>query len=196
MKKIIIILAFFISLQTQAQIKIGGKLFDLSTLLNGKLLEVQKGFAPQFSLGNLKIPNLKALNSILSGKKSSQINKLYSTFRTGKTLWHAGQAAGGIAGIYAAVKTIAVNKQEETTAALIAEKDKLKRQVTTGLIATVGTVVTGLIVKLITKKASYKAVDIFNGVVKKKITDIFSVVPYTPNGISNYNGAGFAIRLK
>ncbi len=53
------------------------------------------------------------------------------------------------------------------------------------LIAVVSTAATGLIVKFLTKAASYKAVDVFNGVVKNKIKEILSVAP-----ASNTMGVG------
>lgn len=197
MKKVMICILFVMALQVaNAQIKIGGQTIDLSSLLNGKLLEVKKGFAPKFNLGDLKIGKLSVLNKVLSSKNSADINKLFKTFRTGKTVWHIGQSLTGVASIYSAIKSIEANAKEETNQILIDQKANLKKQVTTGIIAAAGSAVVGLVIKLITKKASYKAVDMFNGVVKKKITDIFSVEPYSPKNISNYNGVGLAIRLK
>ena len=48
----------------------------------------------------------------------------------------------------------------------------------------------GLIVKFLTKGASYKAVDIFNGIAVKKIKDIFSIAP-----ASNTAGVGLYVKL-
>lgn len=49
---------------------------------------------------------------------------------------------------------------------------------------------TGLIIKFLTKGASYKAVDIFNGIAVKKIKDIFSIGP-----ASNIAGVGLYVKL-
>jgi hypothetical protein len=54
----------------------------------------------------------------------------------------------------------------------------------------VSTVATGLIVKFLTKGAAYKAVDIFNGIVRKKIKDILSVAP-----ASQTMGVGLYVKL-
>ncbi len=54
----------------------------------------------------------------------------------------------------------------------------------------IGAVGSGLIIKFITKGASYKAVDIFNGIAAKKIRDIFSIAP-----ASNTPGIGIYVKL-
>jgi hypothetical protein len=51
-------------------------------------------------------------------------------------------------------------------------------------------IASGLAVKFLTKGASYKAVDIFNGIVVKKIKDIFSIAP-----ASNTAGVGLYVKL-
>ncbi len=205
MKKMILAVCMLVTLQTMAQIKIGGKEFDLSSLLNGKILNVQKGFAPKFALGDVKLPKLKLLNQVLGSKHNLQIDKLFKTFRTGKTVWHVGEALTGLSSIYAAVKNIEANGKSEVDQAARDAKDKVKKQVTTGIISALGSAAIGVVIKIITKKASYKAVDMFNGVVKKKITDIFSVEPLAPQqqftnnytvGTSNRMSMGIAIKLK
>jgi hypothetical protein len=54
----------------------------------------------------------------------------------------------------------------------------------------IGAAASGLIVKFLTKGASYKAVDIFNGIAAKKIKDIFSIAP-----ASNTSGIGLYVKL-
>ena len=54
----------------------------------------------------------------------------------------------------------------------------------------IGSIVTGVVTKILTKKASYKAVDIFNGIVRKKIQDIFSIQP-----ASSTLGIGVYVKL-
>ena len=50
-----------------------------------------------------------------------------------------------------------------------------------------GSIATGVITKILTKKASYKAVDIFKGIARKKIQDIFSIQPASSNiGVGLY----------
>ena len=52
------------------------------------------------------------------------------------------------------------------------------------------TIGSGLLVKFLTKAASYKAVDIFNGIATRKIRDIFSIKP-----ASNTIGIGLYVKL-
>jgi hypothetical protein len=70
----------------------------------------------------------------------------------------------------------------------------LKDSITTGsknaLASGLVSIGTGLIVKFLTKNASYKAVDIFNGIAARKIKDIFSIAP-----ASNTMGIGLYVKL-
>ena len=58
------------------------------------------------------------------------------------------------------------------------------------LYAGIGTIGTGVIVKLLTKAASYKAVSIFSDIAVKKILDIFSIAP-----ASSTTGIGVYVKL-
>ena len=60
----------------------------------------------------------------------------------------------------------------------------------TALVSGISTISTGLIVKFLTKAASYKAVDIFNGIAIKKIKEIFSIKP-----ASGTMGIGLYVKL-
>ena len=60
----------------------------------------------------------------------------------------------------------------------------------TALYSGIGAVGTGLVIKFLTKGASYKAVDIFNGIAVKKIRDIFSIAP-----ASNTAGIDLYVKL-
>ena len=64
--------------------------------------------------------------------------------------------------------------------------NKTVRQLLTPAITSI---LTGVVTKILTKKASYKAVDIFNGVVKKKVKDIFGI------GAAS-QGVGMAVYVK
>jgi hypothetical protein len=195
MRKLIVLCSLLVAMQANAQIKIGGQSFDLSQLLSGKVLNVSKGFKPKFSIGNLNIGKLQTVAQLLAGKNNLQIDKYFRIFRTGKTVWHAGEIITTLASVYGVVRGLKANDIDATTQQLRNEKDKILGNMRTGVYTALGSALSGLVVKLLTKKASYKAVDMFNGVVKKKLSDILSVQPYQPN-IPNYSGVGIAISLK
>lgn len=166
MKKIIAIslVICFAAGNATAQIDINNLSLDK---IIGKLLEVQKGFAPKFSLGNQPIDKIFKVAEIIGLKRNEQATKLFNTFKTGRTVYKVASYLGTAISAYAAIKAIdkaATNKDYQTALA-------------TGL-SSIGS---GLIVKFLTKGASYKAVDIFNGIirnkVKDKIRDILSIAP-------------------
>ena len=175
MKKLIA-LCFIISLATakvSAQIDFNN--LNLDKIL-GKVMNVKRGFAPKFSLGNVSIRNIVKVGEIIGFKKSEKAIKLLNTFKTGRTVYKIASYAGSAVAAYSAIKAI--------------DKSALKEDYQKPLTAALGTVATGLIVKFLTKAASYKAVDVFNGVVKKKIQDIFSVAP-----ASSTIGMGVYVKL-
>lgn len=179
MKKIIAIslVICFAAGNATAQIDINNLSLDK---IIGKLLEVQKGFAPKFSLGNQPIDKIFKVAEIIGLKRNEQATKLFNTFKTGRTVYKVASYLGTAISAYAAIKAIdkaATNKDYQTALA-------------TGL-SSIGS---GLIVKFLTKGASYKAVDIFNGIirnkVKDKIRDILSIAP-----ASSRLGIGVYVKL-
>ena len=158
---------------TIAQIDL--KNIDLRSLI-GKVMYVEKGFSPKFSLGKTPINNIPKVAEILGLKKNSEVNKLFNTFRTGRTVYKVGTYAGGAVALYGVYKKIDNSVKSE-------DYDGL-------LYAGIGTIGTGVIVKLLTKAASYKAVDIFNDIAVKKIIDIFSIAPATST-----TGIGIFVKL-
>jgi len=188
MKKIIaaiLILGMFGG-KAQAQIKIDDVLSKVDGLLKGKqLLSVKKGFSPIFSLGSLqlnkvgvlgeKLKGIKVLGNIFDSKGVQDITKLYNTYKTGLVVFKILAAAGTVAATYSTVRGIAAqNKFNDKTVKAL-------------LLPGVTSLLTGVVTKILTKKASYKAVDIFNGVVRKKVKDIFSIAPASSNaGIGVY----------
>ena len=70
------------------------------------------------------------------------------------------------------------------------DKIIISKDYKTALISGIGTISSGLIVKFLTKGASYKAVDLFNGIAIKKIKEIFSIAP-----ASNNVGIGLYVKL-
>ena len=142
----------------------------------GKVMNVQHGFSPKFALGNISIPKIQKVAEILGLKKSPDVNKLFNTFRTGRTIFHLTSYAGSAIALYGVIK---------------AAGDSVSRTNYKGaLIGGLTSALTGIIVKLLTKGAAYKAVDIFNGIAARKIKDIFSIKP-----ASNNIGIGLYVKL-
>jgi hypothetical protein len=84
--------------------------------------------------------------------------------------------AGSAVAAYSAIKAI--------------DKSALKEDYQKPLVASLSSIASGLIVKFLTKGASYKAVDIFNGAAKKKLKDIFGV-----GAASSTIGVGIYVKL-
>lgn len=142
----------------------------------GKVMHVEHGFSPKFSLGSLNIPKIQKVAEILGLKKSPDVNKLFNTFRTGRTIFHLTSYAGSAVALYGIIKSAGDS----------ASKTNYKGALIGGLTSAL----TGVIVKLLTKGAAYKAVDIFNGIAARKIKDIFSIKP-----ASNNIGIGLYVKL-
>jgi hypothetical protein len=167
MKKIFTILfsvSLLTSVQSSAQIdipKIDLKNFSIDQLL-GKVLQVKKGWAPQFFSGKNKIPKINIVRDLLNTKNSGEISKLFSTFKTGRLVYRITNYAGTAIALYGTIKKISQNA------------DSLKKGATALLVSGLSSMSVGTVVKLLTKGASYKAVDLFGGVIKKKLLDIIS----------------------
>ena len=176
MRKITVLLIVFgfINCTGSAQIDIN-KIFNIDDLL-GKALNVKKGFAPKFSLGNSPIKSISKVGEIFNVKNISQATKLFNTFKTGRTIYRITAAAGSAFALYGTIRSL--DKAAAT-------KD-YQAAITTGVIA----IGTGLLTKFLTKAAAYKAVDIFNGAVTKKIKDILSIQP-----ASSTIGVGLYVKL-
>ena len=169
MKKIIalVLLVTAFGKFSYAQIDIN-KILDPNKIINindivGKVLTVKKGFAPKFSIGNLDVPKISKVAEIFNVKGNAQANKLFKTFKTGRTVYRIAAIAGSVVSIYGTVKA--------------ADKAARQEDYKGALISGLTTIGAGLITKFLTKAAAYKAVDVFNGVVRKKIGDILSVRP-------------------
>ena len=148
---------------------------DLKDLI-GKVVHVQKGFAPKFSLGKTPIEKISKVQEILGLKQNVEVNRLFRTFKTGRTIYKVAAYAGGAIAVYSLVRKVDNSvKSNDYNAALYSG------------ISAIGT---GLVIKFLTKGASYKAVDIFNGIAVKKIRDIFSMGP-----ASNTIGVGLYVKL-
>jgi hypothetical protein len=142
----------------------------------GRAIKVDKGFSPQFYLGNVKIPKVNKLGEILGMKNNEEINKLYKTFKTGRTVFQIASYAGTAITVYALVKSI--------------DKAATKKNYQTAVATGLTSIGTGVLVKLLTKGASYKAVDIFNNTVRNKIKDIFKI-----GAASETMGVGLYVKL-
>jgi hypothetical protein len=162
----------FFSSKSNGQVDLNN--IDINDII-GKVMHVQKGFAPKFSLGNTPIQKINKVAEILGLKKDETINRLFKTFKTGRMIYKVAAYAGGAIVVYGLVRILGNAQASDYSTALYS-----------GL----GTIGSGLIVKFLTKGASYKAVDIFNGIARKAIKDIFSVAP-----ASGTAGIGLYVKL-
>ena len=172
-----------------AQIKIGDMNVDLDQILGRvKVLKVQKGFSPKFFLGDLqlnkvgilgeKLKGVEVLGQVFNKKNIDQVTKLYKTYKTGLVVFKILGAAGTAVTTYSVIRgATGSDKFDDGT---------VKKM----LYPAIGSLLTGVLTKVLTKQASYKAVDIFNGVVKKKVQDIFSIKP-----ASETLGVGLYVQL-
>ena len=172
-----------------AQVKLNDLPFDIGSILGkGDILKVKKGFSPVFSIANFrinkvgilgeKLKGVEKLGEIFHSKGVDQVMKLYKTYKTGLVVFKILAAAGTVLTTYSAVRgIIAENKFNDQTVKHL-------------LLPAIGSVATGVLTKILTKAASYKAVDIFNGVVKRKLKDILSVQP-----ASSTIGLGVYVKL-
>ena len=178
MKKHLLVLSIFcclltVSNQCSAQIDINK--IDLKDLI-GKVLHVKKGFAPKFFLGSNPIIKIPKVAEILGMKNNDEINKLFRTFRTGRLVYKIAAYSASAVAIYGIIKKAQAAAQ--------------KQDYQGAFIAAAGSAGSGLIVKFLTKGASYKAVDLFGGIAVKKLKDIFSIAP-----ASNNLGVGLYVKL-
>ncbi|HXR84363.1 MAG TPA: hypothetical protein VN722_08655 [Hanamia sp.] len=170
---LLLFLALLFAKKSSAQIDLNN--LDLKDLI-GKVMHVEKGFAPKFSLGKTPIQKISKVAEILGMKQNDEVNKLFNTFRTGRIIYKAAAYAGGAIAVYSLVRKT--------------EKSVQSQNYNGALYSGIGAIGSGLIVKFLTKSASYKAVDIFNGIAVKKIKDIFSIAP-----ASSTAGIGLYVKL-
>lgn len=172
--RFILMVICLVSIQNSfAQIDLNN--IDLRDLI-GKVVKVDKGFAPKFFLGNTPIEQINKVADILGLKKNEEVNKLFKTFQTGRNVYKVATYAGSAIIVYGLVRKVDNSLKDQDWE--------------TALYSGLGAVGSGLIVKFLTKGASYKAVDIFNGIAARKIIDIFSIAP-----ASNTTGIGIYIKL-
>ena len=148
---------------------------DLKDLI-GKVVHVQKGFAPKFSLGKTPIEKIAKVQEILGLKQNVEVNRLFKTFKTGRTIYKVAAYAGGAIAVYSLARKL--------------DNSVKSNDYNGALYSGISAIGTGLVIKFLTKGASYKAVDIFNGIAVKKIRDIFSIGP-----ASNTAGVGLYVKL-
>lgn len=176
MKQIFLISMIFTMLLSGATAQIDfDKALNMGNLL-GKTMNVKKGFAPKFSIGSLSLPNVNKLGEVFGLKRNEEINRLFKTYKTGRTVYRIAAYAGSAIVAYGSIKSL--------------DKAALKQDYQGAVISGLSGIGVGLLSKFLTKQASYKAVDIFNGMIKRKIKDILSVKP-----ASNSIGMGVYVKL-
>jgi len=162
---------------------------DITKLLgNTQILKVDKGFNPVFSIGKNqinsvgilgeKIKGVKILGEILDTKNVDRVMGMYKTYKTGLLVYKVLSSAGAVVTVVSTVKGLA--DEDNFNDATVKKM----------LYPALASVATGVITKLLTKAASYKAVDVFNGVVRNKVKDIFSIKP-----ASETIGIGLYVKL-
>jgi hypothetical protein len=188
-KVVVTIAILFFSTSAVAQVKLEDIPFDLDAILGRvKVLTVKKGFNPVFKLGDFqvnkvgilgeKLKGIEILGDIFNKKNIDQVTKLYKTYKTGLVVFKVLAAAGTVVATYSTIR------------GAVGTDNFNNKTVQKMLYPALTSIATGVITKILTKKASYKAVDIFNGVVKKSIKDIFSVAP-----ASETLGVGIYVKL-
>lgn len=187
-----VVLLFGSSLLTpvQAQVTLEDlKDLDIGAILGkSKILKVKKGFSPVFSIGNLqinkvgilgeKLKGINILGDILQNKNIDRVMGMYKTYKTGLVVYKILSSAGTVVTVIGAVK------------GFTADENFNDATVKKMLYPALASVATGVLTKLLTKAASYKAVDVFNGVVRKQVKDIFSIKP-----ASSTLGVGLYVQL-
>jgi hypothetical protein len=168
-----IFICLLITQKSSAQIDLSH--VDIQDII-GKVMHVEKGFAPKFSLGKTPIDKISKVAEILGLKKNDNVNKLFNTFKTGRIIYKVAAFTGSAIVVYGLIRKI--------------DNSIVNKDYNTALYSGIGAVGTGLVIKFLTKGASYKAVDIFNGIAVKKIRDIFSIAP-----ASNTAGIGLYVKL-
>lgn len=185
----ILFLSLVLSQSISAQVKVDDIIGKVGDLLQKKeILSVKKGFSPVFSLGRFrindvgilgeKLKGVEVLGDIFNSKGVQDIMKLYKTYKTGLVVFKVLAAAGTAVTVYSTVRGVTDAQKFD---------DKTVRKLITPALTSL---LTGVITKVVTKKASYKAVDVFNGVVQKKIKEILSVAP-----ASEGTGIGLYVQL-
>jgi hypothetical protein len=170
---LILFVSVFFAKSSFAQVDLNN--IDIQDII-GKVMHVDKGFSPKFYLGKTPIEQIDKVAEILGLKKNEEVNRLFKTFKTGRTVYKVAAYAGGAIALYGVARKLNnSSKTNDYNAALYS-----------GLSA----IASGLAVKFLTKGASYKAVDIFNGIAVKKIKDIFSIAP-----ASGSAGVGLYVKL-
>ena len=176
MKKFLPLLVLFVfSILNKSFAQVDLSNIDLRDII-GKVMHVEKGFAPQFKLGKTPIDKIEKVAEILGLKKNNEVNKLFNTFKTGRIIYKVAAYTGGAIVAYSLVRKI--------------DKSVASKDYEGALYSGLGAIGSGLIVKFLTKGSSYKAVDIFNGIAINKIKDIFSIGP-----ASNTAGMGIYVKL-
>lgn len=180
----------FFAAQSFAQVKLeDSKDLNIGDLLGKtKILKVKKGYNPVFSIGNYqintvgllgeKLKGVGILGEILDTKKIDKIMGMYKTYKTGLVVYKILSSAGTVIGVIGAIKGFSNSEKFDDAT--------VKKMVYPAL----ASVATGVLTKLLTKAASYKAVDIFNGVVRNKVKDILSIKP-----ASETLGLGLYVKL-
>lgn len=160
MKKYFPLVAMLAGIAFQSSAQIDFNNLNIGDII-GKVIRVDKGFEPKFYLGNVKIPQVKKVAEILGVKDISEVNSLFKTYRTGRTIYKVASYAGIAITAYGVIKSL--------------DKAAVKKDYQAAIASGISSLASGVIVKLLTKGASYKAVDIFNKAATKKLKDIFHI---------------------
>ena len=128
MKKIFVFVLIMAAVGKTASAQIDfDKILDPNKIINindiiGKALNVKKGFAPKFSIGNLQVPKIAKVAEIFNVKGNAQALKLFNTFKTGRTIYRVAAIAGSAISLYGTIKAVdKAARQEDYKGALIGD---------------------------------------------------------------------------
>jgi uncharacterized membrane protein len=178
MKKYIVLILTFCLLAGRALAQIDLENINPSEVL-GKVITIENGFSPKFFIANVQIPQISKVAEILGMKNNDEINRLFNTFRTGRTVFHIVSYTGAAISVYSLYKVASAAEKQNYQAALVSG---------------IGAIGVGVAVKLLTKGAANKAVDIFNNTARRKIKDKLKDI-FKIDGASQTIGIGLYAKL-
>ncbi|HEV2831796.1 MAG TPA: hypothetical protein VGW31_07430, partial [Hanamia sp.] len=99
----LLVTSLFYGQKSYAQIDLNH--VDIQDII-GKVMHVEKGFAPKFSLGRTPIDQISKVAEILGLKKNEEVNRLFKTFKTGRIVYKVAAYTGSAIVVYGLVRKL------------------------------------------------------------------------------------------